>query len=229
MRRTIQSFSRRATALSGGTLTPKNALLVSLVPTLACAGSLAIAAAPVVAPHPFIVHLGQPATVSVTGISVASLEVRLAGATTAKGVLLPWRAMVRAGGGEWQAVLPRPALRGVYEIQLRAGPTSPVLSSQNWLLRVLDPGTLEHPAFATPEAVARWWVRTVPAQMRLVALRRWTRPGFDRRDPRLHQLMVVAYRPAGDKRVSDRLGMFIMAFRNGYGGRWRLLEATVSP
>jgi len=137
---------------------------------------LAIAAAPVVAPHPFIVHLGQPATVSVTGISVASLEVRLAGATTAKGVLLPWRAMVRAGGGEWQAVLPRPALRGVYEIQLRAGPTSPVLSSQNWLLRVLDPGTLEHPAFATPEAVARWWVRTVPAQMRLVALRRWTRP-----------------------------------------------------
>ncbi len=54
-------------------------------------------------------------------------------------------------------------------------------------------------------------------------------PRFDRRDPRLHQLMVVAYRPAGDKRVSDRLGMFIMSFRNGYGGRWRLLEATVSP
>ena len=29
--------------------------------------------------------------------------------------------------------------------------------------------------------------------------------------------------------VSDRLGMFVTAFRDGYGEPWRLLEATVEP
>jgi hypothetical protein len=30
-------------------------------------------------------------------------------------------------------------------------------------------------------------------------------------------------------RVSDRLGMFVTAFRDGYGAPWRLLEATLEP
>ena len=76
--------------------------------------------------------------------------------------------------------------------------------------------------------MARWWVRSV-ADARLVALRRWRRPDFDRRDPHLHQLLVVAYLPPGRTRVSDRLGMFITAYRDNADGRWRLLEATVSP
>jgi len=33
----------------------------------------------------------------------------------------------------------------------------------------------------------------------------------------------------GDPEVGDRLGMFVTAFRDGYSGRWRLLEATVLP
>jgi hypothetical protein len=94
---------------------------------------------------------------------------------------------------------------------------------------VLARGTLARPSYATPEAVARWWVRTVPADARLVAQKRWARPAFDRRDPRLHQLLVIAYRPAGDRRIDHRLGIFITVFRNSYRSRWRLLEATVLP
>jgi hypothetical protein len=63
----------------------------------------------------------------------------------------------------------------------------------------------------------------------VAALRRWRRPDFDKRDPRLHRLFVVAYNPPGRPRVADRLGMFVTAVRDGYDGRWRLLEATVQP
>ena len=92
-----------------------------------------------------------------------------------------------------------------------------------------QPGTLSRPSFATPEGVARWWVRTATGHARLTALRRWPRPGFDLRDQRLHQLLVVAYSPVGHPGVGDRLGMFITAVRDGFNGRWRLLEATLQP
>jgi hypothetical protein len=72
-------------------------------------------------------------------------------------------------------------------------------------------------------------VRAVPKDARLVALKRWRRPAFDRRDRRLHQLLVVAYSPAGHPRRRDRLGLFITAVRDGFDGRWRLLEATIAP
>lgn len=183
---------------------------------------------PVVAAHPAVVRLREPASVTVSGIAVSSLEVRLAGATAAKGSPLLWRRMQRSNGG-WWAALPKPALLGIYPIQLRAGAGTAIVGSRLWLLRVLADGTLARPSFATPEEVARWWVRTRAANVRLVAMKRWPRPAFDRRDPRLHQLLVVAYRPAGDTRVRDRLGIFITAFRNGFSGRWRLLEATVTP
>jgi hypothetical protein len=57
-------------------------------------------------------------------------------------------------------------------------------------------------------------------------LRRWPPPAFDLRDHKLHQMLVVAYRPRGRK---DRLGMFVTAVRETTGKRWRLLEATVAP
>ena len=97
------------------------------------------------------------------------------------------------------------------------------------MLRVFAAGTLSRPSFATPEGVAKWWVRTATGHARLMALRRWPRPGFDLRDQRLHQLLVVAYSPVGHPGVDDRLGMFITAVRNGFDGRWRLLEATLQP
>jgi hypothetical protein len=121
-------------------------------------------------------------------------------------------------------------LRGVYPIEIRSGRGSGVLTSRRWLLRVLAPGTLARPAFATPLAVARWWVATTRAHAsRLVAFKRWPLPDSDRRDPRLHRLLVIAYSRIGDRRVRDRLGIWITAFRTTLHGRWRLLEATVKP
>jgi hypothetical protein len=97
------------------------------------------------------------------------------------------------------------------------------------MLHVFLAGTLSRPSFATPEGVAKWWVRTATGHGRLVALRRWPRPGFDLRDRRLHQLLVVAYSPVGHPGVDERRGMFITAVRNGFGSRWCLLEATLQP
>jgi hypothetical protein len=185
-------------------------------------------AAPVVIADPPVVRRGRSASITVRGFAGQSLEVRLTGATTPGGHRLGWKRLLRAGTIS-RGSLPKPALRGIYPIELRAGAGRPVVRSANWMLRVFAVGTLTRPSFATPEGVARWWVRTVPGHARFVALRRWQRPAFDLRDRRLHQLLVVAYSPPGHPAVSDRLGMFITTVRDGLNGRWRLLEATVRP
>jgi hypothetical protein len=202
---------------------------------LACAAATGSASADagepsaIVAAHPAIVRLGGFSKVTVSGVAGASLEVRLPGATTTWGTSFGWRPLVRGPGG-WFGTLPRPALRGVYPIEIRTGRGPGVLTSRRWLLRVLAPGTLARPALATPLAVARWWVATAPArESRLVAFKRWPLPDSDRRDPRLHRLLVIAYSRVGDRRVRDRLGIWITAFRTTLHGRWRLLEATVEP
>lgn len=69
---------------------------------------------------------------------------------------------------------------------------------------------------------------TVP-RARVVAMRRWPQPDFDRRDPRLNALVVVAYHPPEHHEIVDNLGMFITAVRDGFNGRWRFLEAGVQP
>ena len=200
----------------------------ALIAAVASVASVGSSGPPVVSTYPAVAVRGQGALVVVRDVDrPSSLEVRLAGATNVTGVAYPWRRL-RYGRGVWAGVLPRPALRGVYPVELRIGKGATVMRSKHWLFRVFALGTLSRPSFATPELVARWWVRTVP-HARLVALRRWPRPAFDRRDPRLHQLMVIAYSRPGDSRVVDRLGMWITAFRDGYSGRWRLLEATVVP
>jgi hypothetical protein len=118
-----------------------------------------------------------------------------------------------------------PALRGVYPVMLRQGPGS------RWFrvtyLRVFEPGTSTRPAFLDPVDVVRWWVRARHGTV--AAIKPWPRPGFDRRDPRLHRLYVVAYSPPGRPAVQARLGIFVTAFRNAYGARWQLLEATAEP
>ena len=188
----------------------------------------AAAGAPVVAADPAIVRLGGSASVTVRGLAGRRLEVRLAGATTPAGALLGWRPL-RLAAEVWRGSLPIPTLRGIYPIEVRAGAGRPVARSANWMLRVFSAGTLSRSSFATPEGVAKWWVRTATGHARLVALRRWPRPGFDLRDQRLHELLVVAYSPVGHPGVDDRLGMFVTAVRNGFDGRWCLLEATLQP
>lgn len=213
------------------------ALVVFALASAAAAGRHA--SAPVatikVVPHvelrPAVVRLGQHATIAVSGIHTRSLQVLLAGATDTPGnrpaKQLPWRSL-RFVNGTWVGILPAPDLRGVYPVVLRTGAGAASLKSPELFLRVFATGTSSLPSFQNPEDVVRWWVRTVP-QASLVALKAWPRPGFDRRDTRLHRLFVVAYSPPGNEQIEDRLGMFVTAFRDGFNGRWRLLQATVEP
>jgi hypothetical protein len=177
---------------------------------------------------PNVVVLGQSSAIAVSGVSAPTLQVRLLGASVKSGAPVPWRSLHRVHG-VWRGRLPAPELRGAYPVELRVRPGSAILRANAWLLRVFATGTLGRPAFHTPEQVARWWVKRRPGGATLVALRRWPPPAFDRRDPRLHQLLVLAYSPTGRPAVRDRLGIFITAVRDGYGGRWRLLEATALP
>jgi hypothetical protein len=177
--------------------------------------------------QPPVVSLGREATIAVSGTHAASMEVRLLGATDAAGRPLSWMPLELAGT-TWHGNLPAPALRGVYPVELRTAAGAPLLRPARVFLRVFDRGTQTRPAFDNPIDVVRWWVRTVP-RATLVALKPWARPAFDRRDLRMHRLFVVAYSPPGRPAVADRLGMFVTAFRDGYDGPWRLLEATVQP
>jgi hypothetical protein len=207
----------------------------SLVPLLALPLVAAFTGAPApaagraalhVAVRPAVVNLYGQSTIAVSGLDSRSLEVRLDGATYADGSLLPWRSLnlVR---GIWRGNLQTPALRGLYRIELRTAEGASSIDTRLFL-RVFAPGTRAYPVFSDPTDAVRWWVRTVP-RARLVALKAWPRPAFDRRDLRLHRLFVVAYSPPGYPGVSDRLGMFVTVVRGGYHGGWRLLEATVEP
>jgi hypothetical protein len=204
---------------------------VASIVLAASAASLAPAAiapgAPRIRLQPAVATLGERATIAVSGIRTRSLEVLLAGAASLDGTPFPWRSL-RLVDGVWVGTLPVPALLGVYPVLLRTAPGAPPIGPWRSFLRVFAPGTLARPTFDDPVDVARWWVRTVPGA-KLVALKAWPRPGFDRRDVRLHRLFVVAYSPPGHPRLGDRLGMFVTAFRDGYRARWRLLEATVEP
>lgn len=202
---------------------------------LALPGVLAVAAVssastqlPQLRLDPAVAVRGQNARVTVTRLDVPSLEVRVVGGTTNLGRPLPWTPL-RYRRLAWHGLLPAPEFRGVYRLELRIGRGSPVLRSEHWLLPVFARGTQSRPSFSTPEGVARWWVQTLPLHARLVATKRWPPPAFDLRDRRRHQLLVVAYTPAGHRAVEERLGMFVTAVRDGIEGPWRLLEATVAP
>ena len=192
------------------------------------ASAVLLVTGPQVTLHPAVVPLRHTASVTVTGVAAPTLEVHLRGSSTALGKAMGWTTLTRVGNA-WEGTLPLPEFRGVYPIELRVARGGEVLRSDNWLLRVFARGTLSRPSFRTPEEVAAYWVRTVESKAHMQALRRWPRPAFDRRDRRLHQLMVIAYSLSSKPNVKDRLGMFVTAVRDGYHGRWRLLEATAVP
>ena len=175
----------------------------------------------------------RPSLVSLSGISGAGVSVRLLGADDPTGLAYRWTAYrwrrLRLVRGSWRGVLPAPPLRGIYRLQFRVQHSNQLLQAPNWLLRVMPPHTLERPAFRTPRAVIGDFVSHLPGNQILVASRTWPHAAYDHRDPRLHRIFVIAYAPRGDKRTSSRLGMFITAVRDGYHGRWRLLEATTGP
>ena len=177
--------------------------------------------------RPSVVRLGERATIAVSGIQVRSLEVRLAGASYADGEPLAWHSL-RLVAGTWRGTLPAPALRGVYPVVLRTRAGASPIGPERLFLRVFARGTRTRPSFDDPSDVVRWWVRSVP-HATLVAIKAWPRSAFDRRDVRLYRRFVVAYSPPGHPQVSDQLGMFVTAFRDGRGAGWRLLDASVQP
>jgi hypothetical protein len=104
-----------------------------------------------------------------------------------------------------------------------------LLSRACWLLRVFPRGTESRPSFATPDAVVLNYVTHLPGHEVLVALKRWPLPAYDHRDKRLHRLLVIGYAPRGNTGRSAQRGKFITAVREGFHGRWRLLQATTGP
>jgi hypothetical protein len=200
-----------------------------LLATAGCGGASAGPSGPVQLDlDPSIAVLKERIAISVHGMSGSSVEARLAGATDASGNAMPWTHLTRSDGS-WQGTLPAPSLLGIYLVQLRKGKGTRIVGSNHWMLRVFRPGTLNRRSFATPEQVARDWVAQLPGHAKLVAMKRWRRPDFDHRDRRLHQLLVIAWLPKGRHKRSDRLGIFVTAVRDGFSGRWRLLEATALP
>jgi len=169
------------------------------------------------------------AGIEVEGLPEAtSVEVLLEGASSILGAPMPWIALRRRPDGSWSAHLPQPVLPGIYPIKLRTQPTVALTVTQAAYLRVYWDGTETNPLFSTPDQVAEWWVRRV-AGGTLGAIRRWPGQPIDHRLASLNRLFVVAYSPPGLPAPSDRLGVWITAVREGYGGGWRLLEATVTP
>jgi hypothetical protein len=177
------------------------------------------------------IDLFHSASVRVSGIAARSAQVRPLGANDRSGLAYEWKPYrwqrLRSHDGTWHGLLPAPPLFGIYRLQLRLG--KKVLSSPRWLLRVLPRGTMARRAFPTAVGAVRGYVAHLHGHPALVAAKVWPLAGYDHRDPRLNRLFVIAYAPRGDNRASARLGMFVSLVRNGYHGRWRVLEATTQP
>lgn len=191
--------------------------------TKRAAGTESTGPLPRVTVTPAVVRLGEAPAIAVTAAGAVSLEVRLQGASDWLGRPSRWT-VLRFARGAWRGTLYAPIERGIYPLQLRTGPNGNILRSNHWLVRVFAAGTRARPAFDDPEHVLRWWVGSV-RHATLVASRPWPLSAIDHRDRRLHRLFVVAYRRDG----TPALGMFVTVVREGYRGRWRLLEATVEP
>jgi hypothetical protein len=168
------------------------------------------------------------ATVSVAGVDeAAAVEIRMLGASSVNGRPIPWIPLHRRSTA-WQVRLPQSVLPGIYPIAVRTRPLLDLTPTRAVYLRVYEAGTSARPLFATPRAVVDWWVANV-AGGTVVAIRRWPRTSFDHRLVELHRLFVVAYNVRGRPAAADRLGAWITAVREGYDGKWRLLEVSVSP
>jgi hypothetical protein len=181
-----------------------------------------------------VIDLYHSASITVSGLNGDHADVRLLGAIDRAGrayewAPYPWRRLRRSGGGSWQGLLPAPPLLGIYQLQLRVDDGRMLLTSPRWLLRVFARGTMSHRSFPTAVAAIRDFVAHLAGNQRLAAVRSWPWPAFDHRDPRLHRLFVIAYTPRGDRRPNSRRGLFVTVVRDGFRGRWRLLEAATRP
>jgi hypothetical protein len=179
-----------------------------------------------------VIDLYHSASITVSGLNGRHADVRLLGAIDRTGLAYewtpyPWRPLGLIGSS-WHGLLPAPPLLGIYQLQLRLDGRT-LLTSPHWLLHVFARGTMSRRSFPTAVAAIRDFVAHLAGNQQLVALRQWPRVAFDHRDPRLHRLFVIAYAPRGDQRPASRRGLFVTTVRDGFRGRWRLLEATTQP
>ena len=182
--------------------------------------------------RPSVIDLYHPVSVRVSGIAIHGAEVRLLGANDRRGLAYewkpyPWRCLGLVDG-TWRCALPAPPLLGIYQLQLRLDAGHRLMVSPHWLVRVFAHGIARR-SFPTPVAAVRDFVARLPGGQDLVALRRWPQASFDHRDPRLHRIFTIAYAPRKNDPPSSRLGLFVTTIRNGFRGRWLVLEATVEP
>lgn len=84
-------------------------------------------------------------------------------------------------------------------------------------------------ASPTARGAVRGYVAHLHGHQILVAPRAWPLADYDHRDAQLNLLFVIAYAAPGDNRPGSRLGRFISTVRNGYHGRWRVLEVKTQP
>jgi len=186
-----------------------------------------------VALGPRVVGLYHSPSIRVSGTTADSVEVRLVGAVDRAGLAYEWTPYrwlaLRIRQGSWRGLLRTPPLFGIYRLRLRLDHGRRFLTSPRWLMRVFPSGTIKRPSFPTALAAVRGFVSRLGGHKVLVASRPWPLAKFDHRDRRLNRLFVIAYAPRGDTRLSSRLGLFVSTVRDGFQGRWRVLEATTQP
>jgi hypothetical protein len=170
-------------------------------------------------------------SIRVRGLRARSVGVRLLGATDMSGRAYRWKPYrwqrLRLDRGAWRGVLPAPVFFGIYQLQLRLDHGRKLLTNTRWLERVFPYGTEGLRSFPTPAAVINDYVAHLPGHEILVAARPWPFAAYDHRNPRLHRVFAIAYAP-GNRR-GHRRGRFITTVREGFHGRWRLLEVSVQP
>jgi hypothetical protein len=169
--------------------------------------------------------------ITVSGLTARSVDVRLLGAIDMAGRAYQWTPYrwqpLWLRRSAWRGVLPAPVLLGIYQVQLRIDRGRKLLSSTLWLERVFRHAAEPRRSFATPVAVIRDYVAHLAGHQFLAAARPWPLPVYDHRDLRLHRLFVIAYAPR--RQPDSRVGRFITTVRDGFHGRWRLLQVTVGP
>jgi hypothetical protein len=170
-------------------------------------------------------------SISVSGLRARSVGVRLLGATDMNGRAYRWTPYewqpLRLDRGTWRGVLPAPAFLGIYQLQLRLDHGRKFLTNTQWLERVFPYGTESRPAFPTPAEVISDYVAHLPGHEVLVDIAPWPLASWDHRNPRLHHFFAISFAPRGRK--GQKVGRFVTTVREGFHGRWRLLQVAVQP
>jgi hypothetical protein len=183
-------------------------------------------APPAIVVTPAVTAPRRPIHVVVHGLAPGgNVSLELAGATSRQARPLP-PLPLHFVGGAWRGTMRAPALVGAYPVRLERGGRLLPLDAA---VCVFSSAAYRQHGFATATDAARSWVSRLPRRSVLVALRAWPQTALDRRDRRLNTVLVIAYAPAYDQRLSDRLGIFLTLARERVGARWRLVQATVVP